>query len=304
VSVAMPELPEVQALAERLDEMLSGSAFAGAVPFAFSALKTFDPPPESLLGRVVGPIGRRGKFLVFEFDGGGGAAPSAVEPGTFRAFDAVSPRPRMLLHLSQAGRPEIEPVPKTTRPRGAVVRFRFDGRPAVLIKEYGTERKAGWWVLAPGDPGPLAALGPEPDTEEFARLVRAGDDRRRIHTMLRDQRTVAGIGRGYSDDILHRAELSPYATLAALSEDQREVLLDSVHAVLEEALEVERRRTGGLPPKLGDHFTVHARSGTPCPRCGEDLRRVSYESHEVTYCPHCQTGGKILADRRMSRLLK
>jgi formamidopyrimidine-DNA glycosylase len=89
-----------------------------------------------------------------------------------------------------------------------------------------------------------------------------------------------------------------------LSPDQREVLLDSIIAVLEEALEIERKRTGGLPPKLGDHFTVHARYGTPCPRCGEDLRRVSYESHEVAYCPNCQTGGKILADRRLSRLLK
>jgi len=216
----------------------------------------------------------------------------------------AGPGSRMLLHLSQAGRPEIEPTPKTTKPRGAIVRFRFEGRPAVLIKEYGTERKAGWWVLQQGDPGPLAALGPEPDSAEFASLIRDGEDRRRIHTLLRDQHTVAGIGRGYSDDILHRAELSPYATLASLSPDQREVLVDAIRAVLEEALAIERTRTGGLPPKLGDHFTVHARYGTPCPRCGEDLRRVSYESHEVAYCPHCQTGGKILADRRLSRLLK
>jgi formamidopyrimidine-DNA glycosylase len=297
----MPELPEVQALSERLDELLSGAPFAGAVAFAFSALKTVVPPPESLAGRPVAAVGRRGKFLVFEFDR---ASERDDDAGGFRAFPTVGATPRMLVHLSQAGRPEIEPAPKTTRPRGAVVRFRFEGRPAVLIKEFGTERKAGWWVLAPGDPGPVAALGPEPDSEEFARLIREGDDRRRIHTMLRDQRTVAGIGRGYSDDILHRAEMSPYATLASLDADRREVLLDSIRAVLEEALEIERRRSGGLPPKLGDHFTVHARYGTPCPRCGEDLRRVSYESHEVAYCPHCQTGGKILADRRMSRLLK
>jgi formamidopyrimidine-DNA glycosylase len=298
----MPELPEVQALAERLDETLAGSAFAGAVPYAFSALKTFDPPPESLLGVTLGSVGRRGKFLVFEFDAK--AANDGEERAEFLAVPTVGAGPRLLLHLSQAGRPEFEPAPKTTRPRGAVVRFRFQERPAILVKEYGTERKAGWWVLAPGDPGPLAALGPEPDSAEFASLVRAGDDRRRVHTMLRDQHTVAGIGRGYSDDILHRAELSPYATLASLTADQRERLLDAVHAVLEEALEIERRRTGGLPPKLGEHFTVHGRSGTPCPRCGEDLRRVSYESHEVTYCPHCQTGGKVLADRRLSRLIR
>jgi len=289
----------MQALAERFHELFAGSAFAGAVPFAFSALKTFDPPPESLVGHEVAAVGRRGKFVVMEFDRR--SEPSGHE---FLAVPEAGPGPRLLLHLSQAGRPEVEPTPKTTKPRGAIVRFRFEGRPAVLIKEYGTERKAGWWVLAPGDPGPLAGLGPEPDSEGFAALIRDGDDRRRIHTMLRDQHTVAGIGRGYSDDILHRAELSPYATLASLGPDQREVLLDATRAVLEEALEIERTRTGGLPPKLGDHFTVHARYGTPCPRCGEDLRRVSYESHEVAYCPHCQTGGKILADRRLSRLLK
>ena len=296
----MPELPEMQALAERLDELLAGAPFAGAMPFAFSALKTFDPTPESLVGRPVGAVGRRGKFVVVEF----GERAARDDGGQFHAFANAGVGPRMLLHLSQAGRPEIEPSPKTTKPRGAIVRLRFVGRPAVLIKEYGTERKAGWWVLAPGDPGPLERLGPEPDSREFAALIRDGDDRRRIHTLLRDQHTVAGIGRGYSDDILHRAQLSPYATLASLPPDQREVLLDSIQAVLEEALEIERQRTGGLPPKLGDHFTVHARYGTPCPRCGQDLRRVSYESHEVAYCPNCQTGGKVLADRRLSRLLK
>jgi formamidopyrimidine-DNA glycosylase len=300
----MPELPEMQALSERLDELFAGANFAGAMPYAFSALKTFDPPPESLVGQTVVSVGRRGKFVVFEF---AGERPVAAEPedrGQFHAVPDTGAGPRLLMHLSQAGRPEIEPTPKTTKPRGAVVRFRFEGRPAMLVKEYGTERKAGWWVLAPGDPGPLEKLGPEPDSAEFAALIRGGDDRRRIHTLLRDQHTVAGIGRGYSDDILHRAQLSPYATLAQLDPGQREVLLDSIRAVLAEALEIERQRTGGLPPKLGEHFTVHARYGTPCPRCGQDLRRVSYESHEVAYCPNCQTGGKVLADRRMSRLLK
>ncbi len=278
----MPELPEVQGLAERLDALLAGAPFTGAAPLAFSALKTYAPPPESLVGWRLDRVGRRGKFLVFEFETG----------------------LRMLLHLSQAGRPEIEDPPKTTRPKGAIVRLRFEGRPAVLIREYGTERKAGWWVLGPGDDGPLAALGPEPDSPEFAAFIAGGEDRRRVHTLLRDQRTVAGIGRGYSDDILHRARLSPYATLAQLSEDERSRLQGAVREVLAEALEIERQRTGGLPPKLGDHFTVHGRSGTPCPRCGEDLRRVSYESHEIAYCPTCQTGGKVLADRRLSRLVK
>jgi formamidopyrimidine-DNA glycosylase len=159
-------------------------------------------------------------------------------------------------------------------------------------------------VLAEGDDGPLAKLGPEPDSEAFAELVTHGDDGRRVYTILRDQRTVAGIGRGYADDIIHRAKVSPYASLASLSRAQRDALSDAVRGVLDEALEIERRRSGGLPTKIGDHFTVHARYGTPCPVCGDDLRRVSYESHEVTYCPTCQTGGKVLADRRLSRLIR
>jgi formamidopyrimidine-DNA glycosylase len=209
----------------------------------------------------------------------------------------------VLIHLSQGGRIDIEKQPKTTRPKGSVVRFTFD-RSGMLVKEFGTERKAAWWVLAPGEAGPLERLGPEPDSSEFTDLIRTGEDSRRIHTMLRDQHTVAGIGRGYSDDILHRARLSPYATLSSLDDEQRERLLVAVGEVLAEGLTEERKRTGGLPAKLGDHWIVHGRYGTPCPRCGDDLRRVSYESHEVTYCPTCQTGGKVLADRRMSRLIK
>ena len=126
-----------------------------------------------------------------------------------------------------------------------------------------------------------------------------------MHTILRDQRTVSGVGRGYADDALWRAQLSPYASLASLDGAQRQALVDAVRGVLAGGLELERARTGGLSqPKLGEHFEVHARHGTPCPRCGEGMRRVSYESHEVTYCPHCQTGDKVLADRRMSRLVK
>jgi formamidopyrimidine-DNA glycosylase len=125
-----------------------------------------------------------------------------------------------------------------------------------------------------------------------------------VHTILRDQRSVAGVGRGYSDDILHRARLSPYATLAAISADERERLLDAIRDVLADGLTAERKRKGGLPPKVGDHWIVHGRHGEACPACGNDLRRVSYESHEVTYCPACQTGGKVLADRRLSRLVR
>ena len=129
----MPELPEVQALAERLDAAVAGAPFAGAAVLQFSSLKTVTPRPESLLGATLQRVGRRGKFLVLEFGG-----------------------PRLLVHLSQGGRIDVEDPPKKTRPRGAVVRLLFEGRPAVLVKEFGRERKAGWWVLAPGDDGPMA----------------------------------------------------------------------------------------------------------------------------------------------------
>lgn len=277
----MPEMPEMQALAERLGAAVVGAAFESAAPISFSALKTFSPTPGSLSGRTLVSVDRRGKFVIMDFNG-----------------------PRILFHLSQGGRVDVEIPPKSTRPKFGVVRFLFDGRPSVLVKEYGTERKAGWWVLDEGDDGPLVRLGPEPFSEEFAELILDGSDGRRVHTLLRQQSTVAGIGRGYTDDSLHRARVSPYASLTSLKPAERRALLDSIRAVLTDGLEVERRRTGGLPTKVGDHWIVHNRHGTPCPTCGDGLRRVSYESYEVTYCPACQTGGRILADRRMSRLVR
>ena len=278
----MPELPEVRALAERLGEVLVGATLSRLDNLSFSSLKTFAPRPDELLGRPIEGVGSRGKFVV---------------TGLGEGY-------RLLFHLSQGGRVDVEAPPKSTKPRGAVLRIRAEGRPSVLLKEFGKERKAGWWVLAPGDDGPLAKLGPEVLSDPWEAWVRESDDARRVHTILRDQRTVAGVGRGYSDDILHRARLSPYASLAKLAPDERERLLEATREVLDEALAVERRRTGGLPTKIGDHFVVHGRYGEPCPRCGDDLRRVSYESHEVTYCPTCQTGGRRLSDRRMDRLIR
>jgi formamidopyrimidine-DNA glycosylase len=268
-------------LSERLRDAVGGGVLHRVDVLQFSALKTFEPRLDSLAGRTLGEVATRGKYLLLDLDG-----------------------PRLLIHLSQGGRMDIEDPPKTTKPRGAVGRLRFDARPSVLVKEFGTQRKAGIWAVAAGDDGPLAKLGPEADSDEAAALLRTSDDTRRVHTILRDQRTIAGVGRGYSDDTLHRAKLSPYASLAKLSEEERERLVTSLRQILEEATIAERRRTGGLPPKLGDHFTVHNRYGTPCPVCGDDLRRVSYESHEVTYCPTCQTGGKRLSDRRLDRLIR
>jgi formamidopyrimidine-DNA glycosylase len=286
----VPELPEMQALAERLDALLAGSTLERADLLGFSSLKTYSPSPDSLVGKALLSVRRRAKYLVWTF-----------EDGT-----------RVVLHLSQAGRLDVEEPPKRTKPRGSVARFVF--LPAadkvhavgILVREHGTQRKASWWVLAVDDDGPLEGLGPEPGSEEFAELIRTSDSNRQLTTDLRDQHVVSGIGRGWGDDILHRAKLSPFASLRSLTPAQREDLIDAATSVMAEALELERGREGGLSEaKLGGRFKVHGRFGQPCPTpCGDTLRRVSFDSYEMTYCPTCQTGGKVLADRRLSRLLK
>jgi len=272
----------MQALAERIDAYVGGATFTGYEPLQFSALKTYTPAPEELKGRKLERVGRRGKYVLLNF-------------GDLK----------VAFHLSQGGRVDFEEPPKkTNKAKGYVVRWKFDNNRAVLLKEFGHERKAGWWVLDVKDEGPMDGLGPEPDSDDFKNFIRTGQDARRIHTILRDQRTVAGIGRGYTDDALFAAKISPFASLKSMKADDRERLLDAIKETLDNGLAVERKRTGGLPTKVGDHWVVHHEHGKPCPVCGDDLRRVSYESHEVTYCPTCQTGGKILADRRMSRLIR
>jgi formamidopyrimidine-DNA glycosylase len=240
----VPELPEMQALSERLDALLAGTTLRRADLLGFSSLKTYDPSPDSLRGHRLLSVGRRAKYLVWEFEGG----------------------TRMVLHLSQSGRLDIEQPPKKTKPRGSVARFVFgDGAAGldgegigILVREYGTQRKASWWVLAPGDDGPLAGLGPEPGSEAFAEFIRTSDSKRHLTTDLRDQHVVAGIGRGWGDDILHRAKLSPFASLRSLTPDQREVLLTAANDVMAEALELERTREGGRSEsKPGGHFKMH-----------------------------------------------
>ena len=283
----MPELPEMQALSERLTESLVGRTLREARMLGFTSLKTVSPEPAELLGHTLMSVTRRAKYLVFTFDHG----------------------PRIVLHLSQAGRVDIEEPPKVTRPRGAVARLIFAGDSrdrAILIREFGTHRKAAWWVLRADDDGPLEGLGPEPFTVEFSQLIRTSTSKRRLHSDLRDQHVMSGIGRGWGDDILHDARLSPFGNLGTLSADERERLIESVDKVLSHALALERARKGGLSESsLSGRFAVHGRFGEPCPLpCGDTLARVSFESYEMTYCPTCQTKGRILADRRMSRLLK
>jgi formamidopyrimidine-DNA glycosylase len=282
----------MQALSERLDALLAGTTLLRADVLGFSSLKTYAPTPDSVLQHRLVSVTRRAKYLVWEFD------------------DGV----RIVLHLSQAGRVDVEQPPKQTRPRGSAVRFVFGqggggiegAGVGILVREYGSHRKASWWVLPPDEEGPLAGLGPEPGSEAFADLIRTSKSKRHLTTDLRDQHVVSGIGRGWGDDILHRARLSPFSSLGSLSPEQRESLLKATTSVLDEALELERTREGGLSEaKLGGRFNVHGRAEEPCPsECGDTLRRVSFESYEMTYCPSCQTGGRQLKDRRLSRLLK
>jgi formamidopyrimidine-DNA glycosylase len=282
----------MQALSERLNALLAGTTLLRADVLGFSSLKTYAPAPDSVLHHRLVSVYRRAKYLVWDFD------------------DGI----RIVLHLSQAGRLDVEQPPKQTRPRGSAVRFVFGRgvaeieRPGigVLVREYGTHRKASWWVLPTDEEGPLKGLGPEPGSEEFAKLIRTSTSRRRLTTDLRDQHVVSGIGRGWGDDILHRAHLSPFASFCSLRPEQRESLLGAATSVLDEALALERTREGGLSEaKLGGRFKVHGRGEELCPSpCGDTLRRVSFESYEMTYCPTCQTGGRQLKDRRLSRLLK
>jgi formamidopyrimidine-DNA glycosylase len=284
----MPEIPEMQALAERLDAALAGRALERYEPLGFTGLKTAEPPADDLVGRTLVGVGRRGKYDVMDFGDG----------------------LRVAFHLSQGGRLDLEEPPKATKPRGSVVRWVFSARGengpvGLLFREHGSQRKAGWWVLGPGDDGPLAALGPDVYDPAFAELMAHGESNRRLHTWLRDQHVVAGIGRGYADDALNRAGISPFASLSGLDAGARSRLLEAIRTVMADALVTERQRTGALSDaKLGDRFLVHRRAGQPCPRCGENLERVSYESYEIVYCARCQTGGRVLADRRLSRLLR
>jgi formamidopyrimidine-DNA glycosylase len=282
----------MQALSERLDVLLAGSTLRGIEILGFSSLKTYAPAHESVLDQRLVSVTRRAKYLVWEFD------------------DKV----HVVLHLSQAGRLDIERPSKATRSRGSAVRFVFglDGSTVgeqsigILMREYGTHRKASWWVLAPDDLGPLASLGPEPGSEAFSEIILSSNSRRQLTTDLRDQHVMSGIGRGWGDDILHRAKLSPFTSLHSLSSQQREVLLKSINDVLGEALELERTRKDGLSQaQLSGRFKVHGRCGELCPTpCGDTLRRVSFENYEMTYCATCQTGKRVLADRRTSRFLK
>jgi formamidopyrimidine-DNA glycosylase len=278
----VPELPEVQAHAERLTEAFEGAVLQRFTPLAFTVLKTATPGPESAQGHALESVGRRGKHLLLRF-----------EPCTF------------VVHLMQRGRLRVDEK-QAARPRNGQGRWRFaDGR-ALLLTEAGTERKAGVWVVA-GDPlgqPPLDTLGPEAnllDEPKMARLL--ADNSMRLHGWLRDQAILAGIGRRLANEICHRAQLSPFANTAKLTPDEVKRLHAAMGECIDESLDYERTRDD-MSSSADRPGGVHHRADEPCPVCGDTVRAVEYRSYTVNYCPTCQTGGKVLADNTTSRFLK
>jgi len=278
----VPEMPEVQAHAERLTEDFAGAVLDRFRPLTFTALKTFAPAPEAAAGHPLLDVGRRGKHLLLRF-----------EPVTF------------VVHLMQGGR--LKPDEKqAAKPRGGQARWTFADDRALLLTEAGTERKAGVWVVE-GDPlgqEPLDHLGPEADTLDRAELGRLlADNPMRLHGWLRDQHTLAGLGRRLANEICHRAKLSPFASTGKLDDDAVDRLHAAMGECIAESLAYERTRSD-MSSSKDRPGAVHHRQGEACPVCGDTVRAVEYRSYTVNYCPTCQTGGKVLADNTTSKFLK
>ena len=278
----MPELPEVRAHAERLDRDLAGAVLTRFTPLSFTALKTFDPAPDVVVDHPLAYVGQRGKHLLLDF----GVA-------TF------------VVHLMQGGR--LRPDPKRAKkPRGGVARWELDGDRALLLTEAGTERKAGVWVVA-GDPEaqpPLDHLGPDADAlDAEALLALLHGNRGRLHGFLRDQRTLAGLGRRLANEVCHRARLSPFVSTPKLDADDAARLVEAIGACVAEGLAFERGRDD-MSASKDRPGAVHHRKGEPCPDCGDEVRTVEYRAYEVAYCASCQTDGRVLADNTTSKFLK
>jgi formamidopyrimidine-DNA glycosylase len=278
----VPEMPEVQAHAERLTEDFGGDVLRGFRPLAFTALKTFAPAPEEAAGHPLLEVGRRGKYLLLRF-----------EPVTF------------VVHLMQGGR--LKPDEKqAAKPKGGQARWTFaDGR-ALLLTEAGTERKAGVWVVA-GDPDgqePLDGLGPEAADLDRATLARLlGEHKMRLHGWLRDQHIVTGLGRRLANEICHRAKVSPFASTGKLDDAAIDRLHAAIGECIAESLAYERTRSD-MSSSKDRPGAVHHREGEACPVCGDTVRAVEYSRYTVNYCATCQTGGKVLADNTTSKFLK
>ncbi len=279
----MPEMPEVQAHAERMTASLAGQKLHKFQLINFASLKTFSPAPDAAQGATLTSVGRRGKYLLIQFDNGH----------------------THIVHLMQGGR--LRPDPKQSKkPRGGMIRWLFDSDDAWLLTEAGTERRAGVWVVD-GDPlpqPPIDYLGPEADTITLTQLRKmCKANSRRLHGLLRTQKDIAGIGRLLANEICFAARLSPFANASKLADDDVKTLHKAIKTVMKSALAHERT-LDDIGKSADRPSNVHNRAGEPCPACDDVVRTVEYRKYTVFYCAKCQTGGKILADNTTSKFLK
>ena len=288
----VPELPEVEALALDLRGRLRDRAIVKVHVAAFSALKTFDPPLSALEGALVDDVTRHGKFLDIDASG-----------------------LHVVLHLARAGWvrwrdevPTIPPKPSTRSP--LAVRIVLDDQSGLDVTEAGTRKSLAMYLVRhPADVPGIASLGPDPLTDDFTievlRQILEREGRKQIKGVLRHQGTIAGIGNAYSDELLHAARMSPFKPANSLDDEDLQTLYDAIRTVIGDAVERSRGLAASeLKGEKKSHLAVHGRTGQPCPVCGDTVREVSFADSSLQYCPTCQTGGKPLADRRMSRLLK
>src|ERR671919_1421124 len=282
----MPELPEVEITTRRLGRALSGAEIESALAPGLVALKTFDPPLDALAGREIAGVRRIGKML-------------AVEAGDLT----------LLVHLMSAGRLQLFDARASLRDRSSRILVRIaDGR-ELRLREFGTQQRAWAKLLRNGEVAAdeaVATLGPDalpaPPPDEFAALL---DQPRHLHPLLRDQRVIAGIGRSWVDELLWTARLSPFQRASDLDEESRERLRAACDEVLGGALDHYEDVIGDtIPDKLPMPLQVHRRAGEPCPRCGTKIEAIHFRDYVMCYCPEEQTNGRVLKDRRLSRLLK
>ena len=275
----VPELPEVEAWVRELDPLVAAVPVERAGPAHIATLKTVQPPLSALDGRRFCGARRRGKNLLFPTEDG----------------ELV-----LRVHLMSAGRLRYL-APGAKGPKTPMFRLRFEGGAELVLTEAGKKKRAGVWLVTPGQlDADLAHLGPDAldlDADSLGEILRR--ERRQLHPLLRDQRAIAGIGRAHANEILLRARLSPFKASTELTQDEVERLADAIGADLTRALELRERGKGDA-----DVYLAHDRLGQPCPQCGTPIARVDFEEHTVYYCPSCQTGGRLLKDRRLSRLLR
>ncbi|GAA5159372.1 Fpg/Nei family DNA glycosylase [Ornithinimicrobium tianjinense] len=286
----MPELPEVQALVDFLADRMLGRVVTDVELGSIAVLKTFDPPPDALVGGPVDGVRRHGKFVDVDVDG-----------------------THLVFHLARAGWLRwYDEVPGTrVRPGKSPIalRVRLDDGSGFDLTEAGTKKGlAAYVVRDPADVKGIATLGPDPMAEDFALADLAAileGRRTQVKGLLRDQSVLAGVGNAYSDEVLHAARLSPFALAGSLSEEEVQRLYEALRTTLTAAvLAAEGKPAAELKDAKRAGMNVHGRTGEACPVCGDTVREVSFADSSLQYCPTCQTGGKLLADRRMSRLLR